>query len=111
MPLRVQCRNIILHYSAITAIALGRKHIEIIVAAVWFAVALMEALFAKLLATLSTEEMLRMPSFLQRGNTFLRNEKETKKQKDKSISQTMALVIDVLVIHLKLHRCSRHIEG
>lgn len=83
MPLRVQRRNIILHYSAITAIALGRKHIKVIVATVWLTVALMEALFAELLATLGTEEMLRMPGFLQCGNTFLR--KEEKKQTNRRI--------------------------
>lgn len=32
----------------------------------------MESILAELLATLSTEEMLHMPSFLQRGNTFLK---------------------------------------
>lgn len=71
MPLRVQRRNIILHYSAITAVALWCKHIKVIVAAVWLAVALMETVLAKLLATLGTEEMFRMPRFLQRGDTFL----------------------------------------
>lgn len=64
MPLRVQRRNIILHYSAITAVALGRKHIKVIVAAIWLAVTLMEAVLAELLATLGTEEMLRMPRLL-----------------------------------------------
>lgn len=107
MPLRVQRRNIILHYSTITTVALGSKHIKVIVTAVWLAVTFMEAVLAKLLATLGTEEMLRMPCFLQRGDTFLCK----KKHKHTGRLVKLALINDVLVVHLELHRCSRRIEG
>lgn len=64
MPLRVQCRNVILHDGPIAAITFWRKHIKVIVATIRFAVTFMEALFAELLATLGTEEMFCVPSFL-----------------------------------------------
>lgn len=71
MPLRIQCRNVILHDGPIAAIAFRRKHVKVIVATVRFAVTLMEAFFAELLAALGTKEMLRVPRFLQCSHTFL----------------------------------------
>lgn len=71
MPLWVQCRNVVLHDRPIAAIALGRKHVEVVVAAVRLAVALMEAILAELLATLRTEEVLRVPCLFQSGDAFL----------------------------------------
>lgn len=78
MPLGVQGRNIIFHNGTVAAIALGREHIEIVIATIWFAIALMEALLAELLTALGAEEMLRVPGFIQSGDAFL-NENETKK--------------------------------
>ena len=64
MPLGVQGRNIVLHYGTIAAIALWCKHFKVIIAAIGFAITFMEAILTKLLTTLSTEEMLRMPGFI-----------------------------------------------
>lgn len=71
MPLRVERRNVILHDRPIAAVALRCKHVEIVVATVRFAVALMEAVLAELLAALGAEKVLRVPRFLQRGDAFL----------------------------------------
>lgn len=71
MPLRVQCRDIVLHDGTIAAIALGCKHLEVIGAAIGFAITLMETILTELLATLGTEEMLRMPGLIQCGHTFI----------------------------------------
>jgi len=73
MPLRIQSWNIILHDGAIATIALWCEHVEIIVAAIWLAVTFMEAFLAELLTTLGTKEMLRVPSFVQSGDTFIQN--------------------------------------
>lgn len=71
MPLRVQCRDIVLHDGTIAAIALGCKHLKVIGAAIGFAITLMETILTKLLATLGTEEMLRMPGLIQCGHTLI----------------------------------------
>lgn len=72
MPLTVERRYIILHDSAITATALGREHIEIVLTAVGLAVSLVEALLAKLLTALGAEEMFGVPSLLQGSYAFLK---------------------------------------
>lgn len=77
MPLRVQRRNVILHDGAVAAVALGRKHVKVVVATVRLAVALMEAILAKLLAALGAEKVLRVPCLLQRGDAFLYRKKQT----------------------------------
>lgn len=41
----------------------------------------METFFAKLLAALGTEEMLRMPCLIQSGNAFLNEEKMDREKK------------------------------
>ena len=64
MPLGVQGRNIVLHYGTVAAIALWCKHFKVIVAAIGFAITFMETILTKLLTTLGTEEMLRMPGFI-----------------------------------------------
>lgn len=73
MPLRVQCRNIVLHNGTIAAIAFGCKHFEIVGTTIGFTIALVETIFAKLLATLSAKEMLRMPGFIQCRYAFIQN--------------------------------------
>lgn len=73
VPLAVECRYVILHNSAITAAALRSEHVKVILAAIRLAVSLVEALFAKLLAALSAEEMLGMPGLLQSSHAFIKN--------------------------------------
>lgn len=72
VPLAVECRYVILHNGAITAAALRSEHVKVILAAIRLAVSLVEALFAKLLAALSAEEMLGMPGLLQSSHAFLK---------------------------------------
>lgn len=71
MPLTIERRYVILHNGAITAAALRREHVEVVLAAVRLAVSLVEALFAELLAALSAEEVLGVPGLLQGGHAFL----------------------------------------
>ncbi|TGZ55130.1 Uncharacterized protein DBV15_10022 [Temnothorax longispinosus] len=71
MPLTVESRYIILHDSTVAAAALGREHVEIVLAAVGLAVPFMEALLAELLTALGTEEVFGVPSLLQGGHAFL----------------------------------------
>lgn len=73
MPLGVQGRDVVLHDGTVAAIALGSEHIEIIVAAVGFAITFMEAIFTELLATLGTEEMFRVPGLIQGSYAFLKD--------------------------------------
>lgn len=71
--MRIQSGDIILHDGTIAAIAFGCKHLKVIVAAIGFAIPLMEAILAKLLATLGAKEMLRVPGLVQSGHTFIQN--------------------------------------
>lgn len=71
MPLCVQSWDVVFHNGAIAASTFWCEHVEVIVAAVWFAIAFMESFFAELLAALGTEEMLCVPSFIQSSYTFL----------------------------------------
>lgn len=64
MPLAVQRGYIVLHDGSIAATALGREHVEVVLAAVGLAVPLVEALFAELLTALGTEEVLGVPGLL-----------------------------------------------
>ena len=73
MPLTIERRYVILHNGAITAAALRREHVEVVLAAVRLAVSLVEALFAELLAALSAEEVLGVPGLLQGGHAFIEN--------------------------------------
>lgn len=73
MPLRVQRRDVVLHNGAVAAIALRGKHLEVVVAAVRLAVALMESLLAELLAALGAEEVLRVPGLVQRRYALVQN--------------------------------------
>lgn len=73
MPLRVQCRDIILHNGAIATIAFGCKHFKIIGTTIGFTIPLMETIFAKLLATLGAKEMLRMPGLIQCRHAFIQD--------------------------------------
>lgn len=72
MPLAVEGGDVVLHDGPVAAAALGREHVEVVVAAVGLAVTLVEALLAELLAALCAEEVLRVPGLLQRGHTFLK---------------------------------------
>lgn len=72
MPLTVQRRYIILHDGTITSTAFRSEHVEVILSAVRLPVPLVKSLFTELFATLGAKEVLRMPSFLQSGNTFLK---------------------------------------
>jgi hypothetical protein len=61
VPLIVKSRNIVFHNGAAATTALGSEHIKIVVPTVWLSFALMKTFFSKLLAALSTKEVLRMP--------------------------------------------------
>lgn len=71
MPLGAEGGHVVLHDGAVAAAALWSKHVEVVVAAVRLAVALVEALLAELLAALSAEEVLGVPGLLQSCHTFL----------------------------------------
>lgn len=73
MPLAVQGGDVVLHDGPVATVTLWGEHVEVVVAAVRFTVALVESILAKLLATLGTEEMFRVPRFLERGDTFIQN--------------------------------------
>ena len=79
MPLAVEGRDVVLHDGAVTTSALGREHVEVVLAAVGLTVALVEALLAELLAALGAEEVLRVPGLVQRRHAFLRAEKRQEK--------------------------------
>lgn len=76
MPLGVECGDVVLHDCAVARAAFRRKHVEVVVAAVGLAVALMEPLLAELLAALGAEEVLHVPGLLQRRHAFLKQSEE-----------------------------------
>lgn len=57
---------------------LGGKHVKVVLGAVSLAVLLVEAVFAKVLAALSAEEMFWMPGLFQGSDARLR-ENETER--------------------------------
>lgn len=73
MPLRVQRRDVVLHDGPVAAIALRGEHLEVVVAAVGLAIALMETLLAELLAALGAEEVLRVPGLVQRRDALVQD--------------------------------------
>lgn len=64
MPLCVERGDVVFHDGFVAAAAFGREHVKVVSAAVWLAVPLVETIFAKLLATLGTEEVLCVPCLL-----------------------------------------------
>lgn len=80
MPLSIESWDVIFHNSSIASAAFWCKHVKVVTSAVGFTITLMEALLAKLLTTLSTEEMFCMPSFLQSRHTFLQKKKRKTKK-------------------------------
>lgn len=79
VPLAVQGGDVVLHDGPVASVALQREHIDVIVATVRFAVALVEPILTELLATLGAEKVLRVPGLLQCCDAFLfrRREKTT----------------------------------
>lgn len=75
VPLRVEGGNVVLHDGPVAGPALGGEHVEVVVAAVRLALALVEALLAELLAALRAEEVLHVPGLLQSGHAFLQRKK------------------------------------
>lgn len=73
MPLAVERGNVILHDGPVAPVALGREHVKVVVATVRLAVTFVEPVLAKLLATLGTEEVLRVPGLLERRDAFLKS--------------------------------------
>lgn len=71
MELTVERGNVVLHNGAIAAGALWCEHVEVVVAAIGLSVALMEAIVAELLATLSAEKVLGMPGLVEGCDAFL----------------------------------------
>jgi len=63
--------HVVLHDRTVAATALGREQVKVVVPTVRLALALVEALLAELLATLSAEEMLRVPRLLQGRHAFI----------------------------------------
>lgn len=76
MPLGVEGRDVVLHDGPVASSALGGEHIEVVVAAVGFALAFMKAFFSKLLTALGAEEMVHVPGLLQSGHAFLWKKRE-----------------------------------
>lgn len=76
MPLTVHCRYIIFCNGPVATSTLESKHLQIIVSAIRLTIFFMKTIFSKLFATLCTEEMLRMPCFLQSSDTFLERKKK-----------------------------------
>lgn len=77
MPLRAEGGHVVLHDGAVAATTLGSEHVKVVVAAVWLAVTLVEALLAELLAALRAEEVLGVPGLLQSCHTFLQQPDRT----------------------------------
>uniref|UniRef100_A0A482ZHZ0 U34-Liphistoxin-Lm1a_1 n=1 Tax=Liphistius malayanus TaxID=1203467 RepID=A0A482ZHZ0_9ARAC len=73
MPLTIHCRDIVFCDWTITASTFESKHLQVIISTVWFAILFMKTIFSKLFSTLSTEEMLWMPCFVQCSYTFTKN--------------------------------------
>lgn len=82
VPLGRQGGNIVFHDGAVASAAFGGEHVEVVVAAIWPAVLLVEALLAELFAALGAEEVFCVPGLLQCGNAFLRR---TEKQNIRNI--------------------------
>lgn len=80
MPLGVECRDIIFHDGRVAATTLGRKHIEVILAAVRLPIPFVEALVPKRVAALCAEEVLRMPGLVQGSHTFLAERERGKRR-------------------------------
>lgn len=75
VPLGVQGGYVVLHDRAVATTAFGCEHVEVVVAAVGLAIALVEAVLAELLATLGAEKVLRVPGLFQGRYTFLKKKK------------------------------------
>lgn len=74
VPLAIQCRNVVVHDRAIARATFWGEHVEIVFAAVWFALPFMKTVFSKLLPALSAKEVLHVPGLLQSCNTFLKKD-------------------------------------
>lgn len=61
VPLHIESSDIVVHYCHVAASTFWSKHVKVIFRAVCLAILLMETIFAKVLSTLSTEEMLWVP--------------------------------------------------
>jgi hypothetical protein len=78
VELTVERWNVVFHDGTIASCAFRRKHVEVVVAAVRFAVTFMEAIIAELLAALGAEEVLGVPGLVQSCHAFLTEEKENR---------------------------------
>lgn len=105
MPLGVQSGNVVFHDGAVAAVALRREHVEVVGAAVRLAVALMEALFAELLAALGAEEVLCVPCLVQCGDAFLQRKRAN------AVSNAAAGRAERVNERLRWRRCSRRSVG
>ena len=73
VPLATKGRDVALHDGHAAALALEREHGQVVVLAVRLAVLLVETVLAKLTAALGAEEVVRVPSLLQRSHAFLKH--------------------------------------
>lgn len=71
VELAVERWNVIFHDRTIAAGTFGRKHVKVVVAAIWLSIAFMETVVAELLSALGTEEVLGVPGFVQSSHAFL----------------------------------------
>lgn len=71
MPLAIQGRDVVLSDWPIAATALGRKQLEVVIAAVRLAILLVESSLAKLRPAVGAEKVLRVPCLVQGGHTFI----------------------------------------
>lgn len=73
VPLAVESRDVVLHDGPVAPVAFRCEHVEVVVAAVRLAVALVEPVLAELLAALGAEEVLGVPRFFQCRHTFIQD--------------------------------------
>ena len=106
MPLAVQGGDVVLHDGPVAPVALRREHVEVVVAAVRLAVALVEPVLAELLAALGAEEVLRVPRFLERCDTFLKRDNQTRRNKAKVFHKQRRVHV-----HRESAHCSRRTGG
>lgn len=103
VELTVERWNVVLHDCAVASSTLGCEHVEIVIAAIRFSIAFMEAIVAELLTTLGAEEVFSMPGLIQGSHTFLK----WKKKVNRLVSELYGKPFRIN-LHPKSDRCSKH---
>lgn len=73
MPLSIQSRDVVLCDWPVATTTFGREQLEVVIAAVGFAILLMEAPLAELRPAVGTEKVLRVPCLVQGSHAFIQN--------------------------------------